>query len=150
VGCFPLTGRVPFCVAVAAGHPIGGGSVGFLQRETAVGEPLGFKQGQRIGTARVAEFESDLIRLRIKEGVKVAKAKGACVARSQSRIINRKLTGARDCCQTVPFADEDDSPRPWRESCPCSPLAWRPDVGTLAELAYVATWTTTPLSLPVR
>jgi len=72
----PLTGRAPFGVAVAAGHPIGGGSVGFLRRETAVGELLGFKQGQRIGTARVAEFESDLIRLRIKEGVKVAKAKG--------------------------------------------------------------------------
>jgi DNA invertase Pin-like site-specific DNA recombinase len=56
--------------------------------------------------AMVAEFESDLIRLRTREGMKVAKAKGVCAASSPSSTAARKPTSSRWCTAA--------STAPWR------------------------------------
>ena len=62
------------------------------------GVPRGFRMRVAgvVGCQRL-EFESDLIRLRTPEGMKVAKAKAGCVASSPSSTVARKRTSYRWC-----------------------------------------------------
>jgi DNA invertase Pin-like site-specific DNA recombinase len=76
--------------------------------------------------AMIAEFESDLIRMRTREGMKVARAKAGCAASSPSSSPRKKRTSSS--CGALASTPALSSPS-------CSPSLAQPSTGPSAALA---------------
>jgi hypothetical protein len=85
----------------------------------------------------LAEFEPDLIRLRTRQGMKVAKAKGRLRGKQPSSTIDKKLT-SWPCSKAVSTAP--------RSSPTCSASPALPSIGQWGESELATSWASAPRS----